>query len=406
MLRSTCVVFSRQSLLSTFRRCASSTTQNTSLPLRKTWAAIDLDAVAHNVTTLRQSVHPTPFCAVVKADGYGHGAVEVAKTALQAGASWLAVALVEEGLVLREAGLDVPILVLSEPHASAMADVVEHGLTPTVYTAPGISAVAAAAQAAKIQQSVHLCVDSGMRRVGTSLDTVGEKIELIRSQTGLALQAVWTHCPVADDPSNDFTDDQLARFTEAVYKVDPEIPTHVGNSAVGITRPNRPAFMVRFGISIYGIDPDRPLKGIADLRPAMTLRSAVSFVKHISAGEGVGYGFRFVAPRDTTIATVPIGYADGIRRDLGLQGGTVLIRGQHYPIVGVVTMDQLMIDVGSKENGLESPVQMNDEVVFIGSQGENTITAAQVADILSTIPYEVTCAVGKRVPRIYDNDLL
>ena len=209
----------------------------------------------------------------------------------------------------------------------------------------------------------------------------------------LELAAIWTHCPVADEPANPFTDSQLERF-DAVT-LGPGIQTHVANSATAITRPDRAAMMVRCGISIYGIDPDPALAGAMALRPAMTLRSQVTFVKPIDAGESVGDGHRWTAERSSTIATVPIGYADGVRRDLGLRGGEVLIGGKRWPIVGVVTMDQLMVDVTGGE------ITVGDEVVLIGTQGADEITANEVAERLDTIGYEVVCAVSPRVPRVY-----
>ena len=362
--------------------------------MRPTSCEIDLGAIAHNVQTLMSMVDPTPLCAVVKADGYGHGAVPVARAALEAGAQWLAVALVEEGIELRNAGIQAPVLVLSEPPPAAMALVVEHGLVPSCYTSAGIDAMATAARG-RGPVGVQLVVDTGMRRVGVEPGALAGLVAQIVGASDLVLDGVWTHCPVADEPDNPFTEAQLSRFDDLVAGLDAGLPSHVGNSAVAITRAARTAAMVRCGISVYGIDPDLPLAGLADLRPALKLTSAVSFIKPIAAGDGVGYGLRWTASADTTIATVPIGYADGVRRDLGLRGGTVLIGGAHHPIVGVVTMDQLMVDVGG------SGVAVGDEVVLIGAQGEASISAADVAATLETIPYEVVCSISQRVPRTY-----
>ena len=363
--------------------------------MRPTSCEIDLDAIEQNVRTLSALVSPTPLCAVVKANGYGHGAVRVAERALLAGVSWLAVALVEEGVELREAGIDSPILVLSEPHPSAMEAVVSNRLTPSLYSLGGIAAIADAAMHAAEPVEVHVCLDTGMRRVGAAPGLLPELIERIERHGQLTLTSVWTHCPVADEPDNPFTDDQLEQFSQAIDAHAHNVDTHVGNSAVAITRPERKALMVRCGIAMYGIDPDVALGDRVPLVPAMSVRSEVSFVKTVGPGEGIGYGHRFVTSQTTTIATVPIGYADGIRRDLGLRGGEVLIGGQRYPIRGVVTMDQLMVDVG------DAGVSVGDEVILIGGQGEETITAAEVAARLDTIPYEVVCAVSSRMPRRY-----
>lgn len=357
--------------------------------MRPTLCEINLNAVANNVRTLISHVAPTPLCAVVKANGYGHGAVEVAQAAIDAGVSWLAVALVEEGVELRQAGIAAPILVLSEHHETSIADLVENNLVATVYSEHGIDRLA---EAATSEMEVHLGVDSGMRRVGAQPEDVEARVAQINGHANLRLGAVWTHCPVADEPNNPFTTDQLARFDAALVD---GVANHVGNSAVAIQRPDRGGSMVRCGIAIYGIDPDDALAGQIELEPAMTIRSAVSFVKQIEAGEAVGYGHRWTASEPTTIATVPIGYADGIRRDLGLRGGEALIGGRRFPIVGVVTMDQLMVDVGDQD------VAIDDEVIIIGQQGNEQILAADVARLLDTISYEVICAVSERVPRTY-----
>lgn len=358
--------------------------------MRPTWCEISLDAVARNVETLRALVEPTPLCAVVKADGYGHGAIEVAKTALAAGASWLVVAIVEEGVELRSAGIDAPILVLTEQDASSLVALVEHQLTATVYTEAGVAALDAVANG---PLKVHVGLDTGMRRVGVAPEGLAEFLEIVEASVNLEVEALWTHCPVADEPDNDFTDRQLARFDTATTPSG--LPTHTANSAGTFMRPERDAFMVRCGISLYGIDPDPALSGMVELHPALTLRSQVTFVKRIAAGEAVGYGHRWTATHETGLVTVPIGYADGVRRDLGLRGGHVLIRGIRHPIRGVVSMDQLVVDVGDHK------IAVGDEVIFIGSQGEEQITAGEMAATLDTIPYELVCAISKRVPRRY-----
>jgi len=360
--------------------------------MRPTWCDISSAAITHNVETLRALVDPTPLCAVVKANCYGHGAIEVAKAALSAGASWLAVAIVEEGVELREAGIDAPILVLSEQDLSSLGDLVKYGLTATVYTDEGVAALDKAATG-RGPLNVHVDLDTGMRRVGVTPDQLPDFLDVVKASDNLEVEAAWTHCPVADEPDNDFTDGQLERFDTAVASAG--LPAHVANSAVAFTRPDRDDFMVRCGISLYGIDPDPALADMVDLQPALTLRSQVTFAKRIDAGEAVGYGHRWTAKQPTGIVTVPIGYADGLRRDLGLRGGQVLIGGVRYPIVGVVTMDQIMIDVGDDD------VALGEEVILIGSQGDDEITAWEMATTLDTIAYELICAIGQRVPRRY-----
>ncbi len=361
--------------------------------LRPTRCVVDHEAITANLTTLQSHAGASPLCAVVKADAYGHGAIDVARTAAaHPGVEWLAVALVEEGIELREAGLDeIDVLVLSEPPPTAMAAMVEWGLTPSLYTEAGIAAFGAAGAAVGVKAIGHLVVDTGMRRVGAEPEHVARLLSHA-DDNGVTISAAWTHAPVGDEPANPFTEMQLERFGAIEALAD--LPVHVANSAVTIRRLANDVMFCRVGIAMYGIDPDPAMAGAAELRPALTLESAVSFAKPIGAGEAVGYGHRWRAEKPTTIATVPIGYADGVRRDLGLRGGGVLINGKRHPIVGVVTMDQLMVDIG------EDDVAVGDTVTLIGSNGGRTITANDVAATLGTIGYEVTCAISKRVPRI------
>jgi len=361
--------------------------------VRPTWVEVDHSAIAHNVAALAAVAAPAAVCAVVKADGYGHGAVPVARTALAAGAEWLAVALVEEATELRAAGIDAPVLVLSEARPEDLATCADLGLRVTVYTPAGVAAAAAVGRPLR----VHLKVDTGMHRVGAA---PGDALGLARAVAAaptLELEAVWTHCAVADEPERSFTAEQLARFDAVLAELAAagiDVPmTHAANSAGAIAHPAARRDLVRLGIATYGIDPSPALAGAVDLRPALRLRSAVTFVKPVAAGEGVSYGLHHTFPRDTTVATVPIGYADGVRRRLGLLHQEVLIGGRRHPIVGVVTMDQLMVDCG------DAPVAVGDEVVLIGRQGEEEITAAEWATRLGTIPYEITCALGPRLPR-------
>lgn len=367
--------------------------------MRPTSCIVDLKAIEKNVRMLKERAAPTPICAVVKADGYGHGAVQAAEAAIAGGASWLAVAIVEEGIELRNAGITVPILVLSEPPSAGLEACVAHNLTCTVYSSEGLEAISAAATAASKVVDIHLDVDSGMTRVGVQLDEIADFVASVKSYPNLSLTAVWTHCPVADEPDNPFTATQLDKLGAAIREQAPGLQVHVANSATLLTGQAAAAgepMMVRPGISLYGIDPDEALTGMIDVQPALTLRSEVSWVKIVPPGVGVGYGHRWTTDRETTIATVPIGYADGLRRDLGLKGGSVLIGGKRHPIVGVVTMDQIMVDVGP-----DSTVARGDEVILIGSQGDEQITAEEMAKILGTIPYELVCAISKRVPRTY-----
>ncbi len=266
-------------------------------------------------------------------------------------------------------------------------------LRATVYSPTGIEAAAATRSPLRI----HLKLDTGMHRVGAD---PADALSLARSvveHPGLELEAVWTHCAVADDPSRSFTAEQLARLDAVLAELAAagiDVPmTHAANSAGAIAHPAARRSLVRCGIAVYGIDPSPELAGALPLRPALRLRSEVSFVKRVAAGEGVSYGLHHTFEWPTTVATVPIGYADGVRRRLGLLGQEVLIGGHRRPVVGVVTMDQLMVDCG------DEPVAVGDEVVLLGRQDGEEIRAVDWAAALGTIGYEITCAIGPRVPR-------
>jgi alanine racemase len=383
--------------------------------LRPTWAEIDLGAVRHNARVLRRLSHPAQLCAVVKADAYGHGLVPVARAALEGGATWLAVALVEEGVRLRDAGIDAPVLVLSQPPAGAMATVVHRALTPTVYTLDGVAAAARAATAAGAVIDVHVKVDTGMHRVGADPSDVTAVVGAVTTAPSLRFAALWTHFSVADevdDESRAFTLGQLALFHQTRAAVaaagsDPPM-VHGANSAGAIAYPEARLDMVRCGIALYGVVPlpalekvladDPAVHGQELLRPVLTLRSTVALVRWLEAAERPSYGRRRPLESGAFVATVPIGYADGVPRRYFTGGGTVLIGGRRRPLAGTVTMDQIVVDCGSH-------VSLGDEVVLIGRQGPGSLSVADWADVLGTIGNEVLTEIGSRVPRVVvDND--
>ncbi|MEA2971926.1 MAG: alanine racemase [Actinomycetota bacterium] len=372
--------------------------------LRPVWAEVDLAAIRHNVGVLAALAAPARVCAVVKAGAYGHGPVESARAALAGGASWLAVALVEEGAQLRDAGIAAPVLLLSEPPAEAMADVVGLGLTATLYTEAGVAAAAAAATSGT-PLPVHVKVDTGMHRVGaTAADAV--KLALtVEERPELALEGLWTHFAVADAPDDPFTEVQHRRFTAVLDElaglgVRPRL-AHASNSAGVLAHPDAHHDLVRCGLAVYGVAPSPALEAqAATLRPALALKARVSLVKEVEPGEGVSYGLRFRADRPTVIATVPVGYADGVPWRLTGAGGEVLVGGRRRPIAGAVTMDQLMVDCGPGGGG-GRPVAVGDEVVLLGRQGDEEIGAWEWAARLGTIAYEVLSGIGARVPRVH-----
>lgn len=368
--------------------------------IRPTWVEVDLGAIRENVAELGRISAPARLLAVVKADGYGHGAVPVARAALDAGAWGLGVALVEEGAALRAAGIDAPVLVLSEPPPAAASTVVREGLTPAVYTTGGIDALAkAVADAGSEPLGVHLKVDTGMHRVGAApAETLG-LARRVAEHAELRLDAVWTHLAVADEPDDPYTREQLARFDQVLAALDsaglrPGL-VHAANSAGLLAFPESRHDLVRAGIALYGIAPAPALRDRARLRPALSLKARVTHVKELPAGARLSYGLRYSLAAPSWIATVPIGYADGVPRRLAAMGGEVLVRGRRRPIAGTITMDQLMVDMGA------DPVEVGDEVVLIGRQDGSEVTAEEWAERLDTIAYEIVCGIGPRAPRVY-----
>lgn len=370
--------------------------------MRPVRADVDLDAVSANVALLGEAAG-VPVCAVVKADGYGHGAVPVARAALEGGAAMLAVALVAEGAELRDAHIRGPILVLSQAAASEVDDLVEQDLDATVYTPSGIDALRAAAVRAERGPdrpvAVHLKVDTGMHRVGCLPVSAVALARSIVAAPELRLASVFTHFAVADEPDNDYTATQLDRYRAVLDDLAAagiDVPLrHAANTAGAIAHPEARFDLVRCGIGIYGLDPSDALHGSVALRPAMSLRAKVSHVKRVGAGDRVSYGLRYRAERATTIATVPLGYADGVTRSLGATGGEVLIGGVRRPIAGTVTMDQLLVDCG------DDVVAVGDEVVLFGRQGDEVLPVDEWARRVGTINYEIVCGISTRVPRRY-----
>lgn len=360
--------------------------------MRPSWVEVDLDAIRHNVRAIAALVAPARVCAVVKADGYGHGDVPVAEAALEAGADRLAVALVAEGIGLREAGIEAPILLLSEPTPEETPEIVRWRLTPSVYRRSFLDALL---EVAPSGYPAHVKVDTGMHRVG-ALPHVARDLAVAIAQGPLVLEGVWTHFPVADEDPQ-FTASQveaLDRFLVdlAGLGVRPRM-VHAANTAGALVHPESRYDLVRIGLGMYGLHPIN--ESGADLRPAMRVMSRVTFLQRLPAGERPSYGRRRALERESTVATVPIGYADGLSRRLGAHGGGALIRGRRYPFAGTVTMDQVLVDVGDDD------IALGDEVVFLGRQGDLVIPAEEWAERLDTITWEVLCGFMPRLPRRY-----
>ena len=381
---------------------------------RPTRAEIDAGAIARNTRRLRDAAgEGAQLCAVVKADGYGHGIVTAARAALDGGADWLAVALVEEGVVLRDAGVDAPVLVLSEPPASAAPALVAHTLTPTVYRPEFLRALEAAAGADGTRVRVHVKLDTGMTRVGVAPAHRDALLAQLAASERLDVEGVQTHLARADEPDEPTTAEQLARFADGLAAVRaaglaPRL-VHVANTAATLvhTAASREVItsgapgavpLVRAGIGLYGLDAGPQVRAAAHgLEPAMRLVSAVSHVRHVDAGTPVSYGHRWTSPAAGWLATVPIGYADGVPRTLtGILD--VLHGGVRRPVVGTVTMDQVLVWCGDDEPTVD------DEVVLIGPAVPGDPDAARIgmeewAERLGTITYEIATGISARVPR-------
>ena len=379
---------------------------------RPAWAEIDLAAVAHNAAVLAQLAAPAELCAVVKAHGYGHGGPAVARAAVAGGAQRLAVALVDEGVELRQHDVTAPVLLLSECGPDAVETALAYGLTPTLYTAEGIAAFGATARAAGRRTAVHVKVDTGMHRVGAAPADLPAMVAAVEREPMLDLEGVWTHLPVADGESEEdraYTEAQLGLFDRLVAAlaadgVEPPV-LHTANTAGTVAFPRARHQMVRCGLGLYGYLPGAGVRaafdaqaGGAQLRPAMSLKARVVAVRTLDAGERPSYGRLRALPARSVVATVPIGYADGVPRRLFGAGYEVLIGGVRRPLAGTVTMDQIVVDCGDDDS-----VRPGDEVVLLGRQGSEAVTADDWAAMLGTISYEVVCGVGPRMPRVLVN---
>ncbi|MFT8394764.1 alanine racemase [Propionibacterium sp.] len=377
--------------------------------LYATHLTIDLDAVRHNARVIRAKAGDRLLLAAVKADGYGHGAVEISRLLEREQlVDWLGVATVPEAIALREAGIGLPILKLSHAFAEEIPAALDAELTLTVVDDESLGEVAAAARARVRPTRVHMAIDTGMRRIGCEPERA---VELARQVTdsGLELEGISTHLPVSDTPQGkDFTVAQIAEFMAAVARVQSDrtshglapVPlVHGAASAGAMWHDISGMTMVRPGIILYGLYPDPATPRTVALRPALTMRSRVSLVKHVRAHETVGYGRSWEAPTDRWIGTVPVGYADGFNR-LNSNRGRMLVNGRSFPVAGRVCMDQTMLDLGESD---DHGVHRGDEVVVIGSSGAESIDCDELARLAGTINYEVTTVIPPRVRRYYMN---
>jgi alanine racemase len=369
--------------------------------LRPTWAEIDLAAFSRNVAAIAAGLPAgTKLIALLKADGYGHGAIELARRCLPESVAMIGVALLEEALELRDAGIALPILVLGPLNKQQVRLALDRNITLGV---PGPEELALVAEVARDRDvAIHLKLDSGMGRMGVVESELPDVIEVIRSAPRLRVEALYTHLANAGDVRDPFTNDQIARFetlVETLREAGLSAPLHhVANSAATI-RGITPGDFARVGIALYGAEPLDA--GSPRLEPVMRWRTAIGRLKELPPGHAIGYGTTFHTSRASLIATLPVGYADGYRRGLSNRG-EVLVRGQRAPIAGRVSMDLTTIDVTDIKG-----VAPGDEVVLLGRQGSGEIPVEELAAKLDTISYEVFCGVSARVPRVYrDGDTL
>ncbi|MGJ5675052.1 MAG: alanine racemase [Nostochopsis sp.] len=369
---------------------------------QRAWVEIDLVALSHNVQQLRQFLSPrTQLMAVVKADAYGHGAITVAQTVLQSGASWLGVATVPEGIQLREAGIKAPILILGATHTPEQIYAIAHWeLQPTLCSPKQALVFSNILEAINHSSPipVHIKLDTGMSRLGTNWQQACEFVQLVRSLPNLKIASVYSHLATADSPDPTVMQLQHDRFQEAIAQIQAlgiKLPClHLANSAATLSDRQLHYNMVRAGLLIYGLYPATHLRSQIDLKPVLQLRARVTQVKTIAAGTGVSYSHQFIANQEMRIAVVGIGYADGVPRNLSNKM-QVLIRGQRVQQIGTITMDQLMVDISALPD-----IQEGEVVTLLGQDGKQQISADDWANQLNTISWEILCGFKHRLPRL------
>ena len=368
--------------------------------LRRAVAEVDLSAIRHNVRQARRAVgEGRNVLAVVKADAYGHGAVPVAQAALEAGASMLGVADAAEGAELRDAGIGCPIVMLGVLLEREIESVVRHQLSPTVTPPALIEPLDREAVKQDEALGVHVMVDTGMTRAGLPPADVPGVLKQIRESKKLRLAGLATHFASAEDPAKGFALEQLERFRKLLDTIGDRLPDgvllHTANSAAIFALPEAHFDVVRQGLTLYGMYPDDSLREQVELRPALSLKASIAYLRSVPGGTPVGYGSTYVTSGPTTTAAVPLGYNDGYCRAYSNKA-QALVSGRRVPVVGRVSMDCITLDVTAAPEAA-----VGDTVTLIGRDGQEAVAAEELAEIRGSIPYEVTCAIGRRVPRVY-----
>lgn len=368
--------------------------------LRPTWAEIDLGALRHNFKEIKRKLTKgASLLPVVKADGYGHGMEEIARVALSCGAKFLGVANIEEGILLRKRRITAPILILGSVYPlSNFTHILRYNLTPAICSLEASRELSRIARRKKKRVKVHIKVDTGMGRIGVSAENAANLVNKVVKLPGIIIEGIFTHLAAADS-DYEFTMEQIGKFQSVIDELKRDNINikykHAANSTAVLRYSDAHFNMARPGISLYGLVPFEGAEREIDLRPVMQLKTKIIFIKRVKKGTSISYGRTWKAERDSIIGTLPIGYADGYNRLLSNRA-EVLICGKRVPIVGRVCMDMCMVDITSLPD-----VKVGEEVVLIGSQGKEKITADEIAKLIGTISYEVVCGISKRVPRIY-----
>jgi alanine racemase len=372
---------------------------------RPTWVEIDLNALASNLYEIRDTVGPdVKVLGAVKADAYGHGAVECAKHLETEGMDWFGVAIPEEGIELRDAGIRSPILVLGGFWKEQDQACLQYNLTPVIYRMDMAMALDAAAKDKGVVANVHVKIDTGMGRLGVRYDSVASFADALMNLKNINVEGIMTHFAAADDPNLDkFTSEQISKYNDAVKLFRDRgfnpIYEDMANSAAIYAHPLSRGNMVRPGGILYGIWRDilSPTQSEKRFRPVMSFYTEIGLLKTINAGETLGYGCTFKAQRETLVATLPVGYHDGYPRRLS-NCGRVIVRSRYAPVVGRISMDLTLVDVTDVPD-----VSVGDKVTLIGAEGEAQITVEEIAKTVDTLSYEITCGINKRVPKVYKN---
>lgn len=358
-----------------------------------TWIEIDLGQFRKNLTIIQNNIGKSLFCLVVKGNAYGHGIVEIGQAAVKAGVDYLGVSCLQEGVKLREAKIEIPILVMGAIHEDQVEDLLRFNLEFTISSKHKAEMIARHKKKCRL----HIEVDTGMQRTGMRAATAIELVKSLKEIPYFELVGIYSHLATGDSPEDLFAKSQLTNFQEMLKNEvfqEKKWIAHMANSNGVVHFPQAHLDLVRPGLLAYGYLPKGASREFEGISPCFALKSKVSYFKVVAKGEGISYGHTYVTKQQTRIVTIPIGYGDGWRRSLSNRG-SVLIRGKRFPIVGTICMDQFMVDAGDRE------VYVGDEVVLIGKQGNEEITLLEIAHLCDTIPYEILCQLNERIPRFY-----